>query len=161
MALVLGGCMSENDDANDPLPVMSRPGAQKWARHFVDSMARTADTQIDPTSVRPDFTVCVGKDDEVVDDGRFVLDFSARAPLATAGQAKATQAIRGELEKRGYEIVSYQEAPGKDPGVTLEAWNAENHFAISVEGYRRHDGELLLTITTPCLLPPGVTQQKA
>ncbi|MEE4591695.1 hypothetical protein V2J94_07300 [Streptomyces sp. DSM 41524] len=159
VALLLGGCMSDDkDDPNAPLPRMSREDAQKWARHFTESMARTAQAPINDKSVRPDFSECVGKHDEVVDDGRFVLDYSARSPLPEAGHAAAVKRIRKELEKRGYDIESYDEMKG-DAQVILRARSPKDNFYIFVEAYGEQKS-ILYDIITPCLLPPGVKQKK-
>ncbi|WP_250847718.1 hypothetical protein [Streptomyces hygroscopicus] len=158
-ALFLGGCMSDKgDDPNAPLPRMSREDAQKWARHFTGSMARTARAPISEKSVRPDFTNCVGKHDEVVDDGRFILDYSARSPLPEAEHAAAVKRIREELEKRGYAIDTYQEM--KDAAqVVLRASSPKDDFSISVEAYGEQNS-ILYEVSTPCLLPPGVKQKE-
>ncbi len=159
VALLLGGCMSDDkDDPNAPLPRMSREGAQKWARHFTESMARTAQAPISEKSVRPDFTKCVGKHDEVVDDGRFVLDYSARSSIPAAEHAATVKRIRKELENRGYSIESYDEI--KDAAqVILRARSPKDNFNISVEAYGEQNS-ILYDIITPCLLPPDVKQKE-
>jgi hypothetical protein len=157
---ISGGCMAGDTgkgNPNDPLPRMSRGGAESWAEQFVASMARSAEVRVDPKTVRPGFTRCVGKNDEVADDGRFQLHYSARAPLEPHDYAAAVKRVRSELEKRDYRIDGYQEKQGSV--VSLSATNVKKGFFVSVEGYHGQRS-LLFVVMTPCLLPPGVEQQQ-
>ncbi|MFD1832969.1 hypothetical protein ACFSJS_25470 [Streptomyces desertarenae] len=156
-ALMLGGCMSS--EKNEPLPRMSKKGAEDWARHFTESMARSAGVKIKEGTVKPAFHDCVGENDEVAEDGRFLLDYYARASLPVSEHAKAVKKVRADLEKRGYTINGYQETGGGKPSVLLDAAHPEKGFTVSAEGHAPQD-ELLFSISTPCLLPPGATQQQ-
>ena len=151
--------MSSDGDINAPLPRMSKEDAEKWARHFTESMARSAEVKIAEKTVEPTFHECVGRNDEVAEDGRFNLDYYARAPLPVADHPKAVRKIQTDLEKRGYKIDGYQEIEGEEPSVILDASSPDKGFSLSVRGYHPDD-ELFFSVSTPCLLPPGVEQQK-
>ncbi|MGH3118085.1 MAG: hypothetical protein ACRDP3_28270 [Streptomyces sp.] len=138
---------------------MSKKEAQKWAHHFVESMARTARVEIDKKTVKPAFSNCVGENAEVAKDGRFNLDYYARAPISVDDQATAVRRVHDELKKRGYKILGLQEIGGEKSSVILDAKSKEKDFSISVEGSSQ-DPDLLFSVTTPCILPPGAKQQK-
>jgi hypothetical protein len=158
--LLLGGCMSSGDgDPNAPLPRMSRADAKAWAAHFTESMARSAGAEIDPKTIDPGFYDCVGKHDEVMNDGRFNLNYYAHAPLAREKQGDAVRRIMADLKKRGYRIDSFRDDETVEPAVVLEAYSPDKDFFIDVSGYKSPDS-LTLTVMTPCLLPPGVKQQR-
>lgn len=157
-ALLLGGCMPGSGNINDPLPRMSKKEAEKWARHFTESMARSAKVEISEETVNPTFHECVGENNEVASDGRFILDYYARASLAVADQAEAVKRVKVDLEKRGYKI-RFHEKGGDKPVVILDASDPKKGFSVAAEGHSPDD-ELLFSVSTPCLLPPGVEQQK-
>lgn len=148
-----------SDKANEPLPRMGKEETERWARHFTESMARSAETEVKEESVRPTFHGCVGENDEVAEDGRFILDYYARAPLPAEGHAEAVKKIQAALKERGYAIIGYQENKGGKPSVVLDASHPEKGFTVSAEGHSPED-ELLFSISTPCLLPPDATQQQ-
>lgn len=151
--------MAKKDDINHPLPRMSKEKAQQWAHHFTKSMARSAEVEVSGKSIRPEFTKCVGKHDELPDDGRFNLDYYARAPLSIDKHFEAVRRVRDDLKKQGYKIDGYREIKGKNQAVILDASSPEKGFEVSVEGYHREDA-LLFTVGTPCLMPPGKKQKQ-
>lgn len=154
-----GGCMTGKSEINDPLPVMSQRGAEDWAQHFTESMARTAKVEIDKKMTKPAFGKCVGKNDEVAEDGRFDLMYTARAPLDASEHLRAVKRIKEELEDRGYKIDAYQVTKGADGSVLLDASDPKKGFRLSIDAYGQDD-LLTLTVSTPCLLPPGKKQQQ-
>ncbi|MFE3738064.1 hypothetical protein [Streptomyces sp. NPDC059134] len=160
LTLFLGGCMSDGG-INDPLPRMSKEKAEEWARHWTESMARTAQAEIesetDPDLPAAKFTDCVGKNNEVADDGRFTLRYSVRAKLPRERQAEAIRAVRDTLKAKGFEIQGYRSDPSKDPVNLVDAKHPKDHQFVSVEDL--DDKRILLVVSTPCLLPPGVEQQ--
>ncbi|TDC20272.1 hypothetical protein E1265_22480 [Streptomyces sp. 8K308] len=143
---------------NDPLPRMSRSEAEEWAVHWADSMARTADADIVSDTEMASFHNCVGRDDEVADDGRFFLMYSVRADIAPERRAEAVRAIRDRLEEAGLEIQGFRSDPEVTPANAVDAWHPEDHQSVTAED--NGDAQLLLTVETPCLLPPGVEQQQ-
>ncbi|MDJ1137511.1 hypothetical protein [Streptomyces iconiensis] len=158
-ALGTGGCMSEKSEINKPLPRMSEKGAEDWARHFTQSMARSAQIEIDGKTVKPNYTKCVGKNDEVPEDGRFVLQYDARAPLDGDQHEQAIKRIQAALKERGYKTDGYQVTKGSNATVTLNARDPKKGFTLAIDGFRKRN-EIVLTVITPCLLPPGKEQQQ-
>ncbi|MFJ2444573.1 hypothetical protein ACIOWG_29940 [Streptomyces sp. NPDC087658] len=155
--------MSNNStDANAPLPRMSKKKAEEWARHWTQSMARTAKAEIvpetDPDLPAAEFTNCIGSKGESSDDGRFTLRYSVRAKLPQLQHAEAVRAVRDTLKKQGLTIQDFRNDPAVSPPNLLYAQHPENHQFISV---RDSDEEhLVLIVSTPCLLPPGAEQQQ-
>lgn len=150
--------MSEKDEANSPLPVMSEKKAESWARHFAESMARSARVKTDAETERPKVQGCVGENGEVAKDGRFIMDYSVRAPLPIADHASAIKRVRDALKERKYDITAFQEVKGKKPSVILEASSPKKGFSVAVDGNFSQES-LLFSVSTPCLLPPGVKQE--
>ncbi|MEV7870924.1 hypothetical protein AB0P17_33605 [Streptomyces sp. NPDC088124] len=141
---------------------MSKEKAEEWARHWAESMARTAQAEIEPET-DPDlpaakFTDCVGKNNEVADDGRFTLRYSVRAKLPRERQAAAIRTIRDTLKDKGFEIQGYRSDPSKDPINLVDAKHPKDHQFVSVEDLDAQS--IVLIAVTPCLLPPGVKQQE-
>ncbi|MFD9793291.1 hypothetical protein ACFWXK_20345 [Streptomyces sp. NPDC059070] len=152
--------MSGKKEANAPLPRMTREKAEAWAKHWTDSMTRTAKATLVPGTADPraSFTNCVGRQGETADDGRFTLRYSVRATLPRPQHADAVRALRDALKSQGFEIQGYRSDPGKDPANLLDAQHPRDRHSISAEDL---DGDLLLfVVSTPCLLPPGVEQQQ-
>ncbi|MFJ7998523.1 hypothetical protein ACIQ7D_15460 [Streptomyces sp. NPDC096310] len=160
LTLVLGGCMSDSG-INDPLPRMSKEKAEEWARHWTESMARTAQAEIepetDPELPAANFTNCIGKNGESADDGRFTLRYSVRAKLPRERQAEAIRAVRDTLKEKGFEIQGYRSDPSKDPANLVDAKHPKDHQFVSAGDL--DDKRIVLIVSTPCLLPPGVKQQ--
>ncbi|MFF1476070.1 hypothetical protein ACFVYD_00480 [Streptomyces sp. NPDC058301] len=152
--------MSDKKEVNAPLPRMSKEKAEEWARHWTDSMTRTAKATVDPRTARrqADYTNCVGRNGESADDGRFTLSYSVRATLPRAQHAEAVRAIRDTLKSKGFEIQGYRSDPSKNPANLLDAQHPTDHHFISAEDL--DDNLLLFVVNTPCLLPPGVKQQQ-
>lgn len=151
--------MSSDSGKNDPLPRMSKTDAQSWAKHFTESMARDVGVNISPETIRSHFFDCVGRNDEIVDDGRYNLYYYARVALVKDRQLKAVETIRKSLEERGYEILGFQNDAKANPSVIMDARSPEKDFGIRVEGHKLPES-LLFSIITPCLLPPGVEQKE-
>ncbi|MFE4057790.1 hypothetical protein ACFXP3_16085 [Streptomyces sp. NPDC059096] len=141
---------------------MSKEKAEEWARHWTESMARTAQAEIepetDPELPAASFTNCVGKDNEVADDGRFTLRYSVRAKLAKAQHAEGVRAIRDTLKEQGFEIQGYRSDPTKDPANLVDAKHPKDQQFVSAGDVT--DELLTLIVVTPCLLPPGAEQRQ-
>jgi hypothetical protein len=95
----------------------------------------------------------------VAHDGRFLLSYRAEVPLAARKQGSAGARIRGDLKKRGYEIISFRDDPSMDPAVLLQAHSPDKDLSIDVAGYKSPE-VVDLAVFTPCLLPPGVEQEQ-
>ncbi|CAL9454095.1 hypothetical protein SUDANB171_02487 [Streptomyces sp. enrichment culture] len=149
-----------SSEANEPLPRMSREEAEDWAEHWIDSLARTADGQVSPETRKSSFFDCIGKNDELAEDGRFTHRYSARVTLSADRRTPAVVAIRDTLVDKGFEVQSYRSDPSKKPANLLDAWHPEDHQSVTAEDFQGDDSQLLLVVSTPCLLPPDVEQQQ-
>ncbi|MER5850646.1 hypothetical protein ABT126_27385 [Streptomyces sp. NPDC002012] len=149
-----------DDGVNDPLPRMSREKAEKWAKHWTDSMVSTAHARIDPGTARStaDFTDCIGKNDESAEDGRFTLSYSVRGTLPRSEHARAVTDIRNTLKNKGFEIQSFGIDQDREPANALDAKHPKDQQFVSVGSVGQD--LLVFIVSTPCLLPPGVEQQK-
>ncbi|WP_335938686.1 hypothetical protein [Streptomyces sp. PTD5-9] len=159
LTMLLGGCMSD-DGVNDPLPRMSREKAEEWAKHWTDSMVRTARARIDPKTARrtADFTDCIGRNGESAEDGRFTLSYSVRGTLPRSEQARAVTDIKDTLKAKGFEIQSFGINQDREPVNVLDAEHPKDRQFVSVGSVS--ENLLVFIVSTPCLLPPGVEQQK-
>ncbi|MGS2589714.1 hypothetical protein [Streptomyces hebeiensis] len=151
-----------DDSINDPLPRMSKEKAETWARHWVESMARTAKAEIepeaDPELPPANFTNCVGKNNEVSEDGRYTLHYSVRAKLPKDRHADAIRAIKDTLTDKGFKIQGYRSDPSKDPANLVDATHPKDQQFVSAGDVT--DNLIVLIVNTPCLLPPGAKQQQ-
>ncbi|MFF8268890.1 hypothetical protein ACF059_16050 [Streptomyces sp. NPDC016562] len=144
---------------NDALPRMSKEKAEAWARHWVESMARTTKSEIIPGTPQANFTNCTGQNGETAEDGRFTLMYDARAKLPRAQYTEAMRALRAELEAQGFKIVGYQEGPAQERGAFgVQAKHPKDKQYISAGDV--DEDTLTLSIDTPCLLPPDAKQQQ-
>lgn len=151
-----------DDGINDPLPRMSKKKAEEWAKHWTESMARTAKAEIepetDPELPAAKFTNCIGQNGESADDGRFTLRYSVRAKLPKEQHAEAIRAIRDTLKQKGFEIQGYRSNPSKDPANLVDARHPKDQQSISAEDL--NEELIVLIVSTPCLLPPGAEQKQ-
>lgn len=160
LVLLLGGCVSGvgNEEANAPLPRMSTKKAEAWAKHWTESMARTAKAEIVLDTVTANFTNCIGRNGESADDGRFTLSYNVRAKLPKEQHAEGIRAIRDALKARGFEILGYRSDPKVKPANLVDAKHPQHRQFVSAEDVT--DELLVLLVTTPCLLPPDAKQQE-
>ncbi|WP_330240898.1 hypothetical protein [Streptomyces sp. NBC_00525] len=149
-----------DEGANEPLPRMSKEKAESWAKHWTDSMVKTAHARLDPESARPtaSFTDCVGRDNETADDGRFTLRYSVRGTLPRAGHPAAVTAVKDTLKKKGFEIQTFVVNEDEEPANVVDARHPEDRQFVSVGSVGKD--LLVFIVNTPCLLPPGVEQQQ-
>ncbi|WP_314615507.1 hypothetical protein [Streptomyces stackebrandtii] len=162
LVLALGGCVSDDttkNGKNDPLPRMSRDKAQAWAKHWTESMARTARAEIVPSTHQANFTNCLGKNGESAKDGRFTLAYNVRAELPKAEHAAGIQAITAELQAQGFKIVgSRSDAAADRGGYLVQAQHPKDRQYVSAGDVS--DTRITLNVNTPCLLPPEAEQQE-
>ncbi|WP_345039090.1 hypothetical protein [Streptomyces sannanensis] len=137
---------------------MTKEKAEAWAKHWTESMARTAQAEIDPGSANASFTNCIGKNNESADDGRFTLSYNVRAKLPKDRHAEAIRMIRDALEQQGFEIAGYRSDPTLDPANLVDARHPKDRHFVSAGDL--NDQLLTLIVDTPCLLPPGAEQQQ-
>ncbi|WP_150248534.1 hypothetical protein [Streptomyces albofaciens] len=151
--------MTQNtqDDPNRPLPRKSREDSEAWAKQYVSAMAHYAGVTLDTaTAPHVDFQDCVGRNDEVADDGRYTLKYTAYANLPLADHEKAVGKLREALEKDGeVRITAYEEKPR----VILYGHHSKEKFDIIADSVKPPN-TLRLSVGTPCFLPPGAKQQR-
>ncbi|RKT17585.1 hypothetical protein BX285_1963 [Streptomyces sp. 1114.5] len=140
---------------NDPLPVKARQDAQDWAQHMTEYMAQTAGVTLDPGSVEPFFSDCVGKHDEVREDGRYKLSYAVYSSAAREQHPEAVRKIRTMLEQQGFKIDGYREDIDGKVDTILDASQASSRYLVTVETTK--GGLLAFSVRTPCLMPPTPT----
>ncbi|MDT0460155.1 hypothetical protein RM550_31300 [Streptomyces sp. DSM 41527] len=148
-----------NDNANEPLPRKSRADTLAWAKRYTSVMAHYAQVDIaqDPAP-RTHFEDCIGKGDEVADDGRFTLTYATYARLPVQEHTAAVRKLRAELKKHGVDVSDYAEDRDR-PAVTLYGKNESEGFLIIADTVKPAN-TLRLSVSTGCFLPPGAEQQK-
>ncbi|MEV6975156.1 hypothetical protein [Kitasatospora sp. NPDC093806] len=152
LPLLLGGCMSRTSPT-DPIPVMARQEAQDWAQHMTEYMAQTAGGTITPDTVRPSFRQCVGKNDEVANDGRYTMSYAAYSPIALEQHPEAARRIRTMLEQQEFQVSGYRETLNGKVQALLDAFQPSGRYLVSVETMA--SGDLMFRISTRCLMPPS------
>ncbi|MCD0483946.1 hypothetical protein LO771_16475, partial [Streptacidiphilus sp. ASG 303] len=90
-----------DDGKNDPLPRLSRERATRWAEEHTARMAEAAGVELDRKSAESIFEECVGRNDEVVRDGRYSLYYTVYAPVARERQTEVARRLRADFEKGG------------------------------------------------------------
>lgn len=137
---------------NDPLPVKARQDAQDWAQHMIGYMARTAGAALDAGSAEPKFSNCVGKNDEVLNDGRYKLSYVAYSSVPLDQHPDAVRKVRAMLEQQGFKIDGYRETTNDKLDTVLDASQESSRYMVTVE--TTTGGLLLFRVRTPCLMPP-------
>ncbi|MFB6601029.1 hypothetical protein ACFCXR_29045 [Streptomyces noursei] len=148
-----------NDDLNKPLPRQSRANALTWAKQYTTTMAHYAGVKIsrDPAP-RESFEECVGRNDEVADDGRFTLTYAVYAHLDQNRHIEAIRKVRQALEQHAVKITSYEERTAR-PEVMLYGYHEKEHFSLIADSVKPPN-LLRFSVSTPCFLPPGAEQQR-
>ncbi|MFI7098173.1 hypothetical protein ACIBK8_02240 [Streptomyces sp. NPDC050161] len=159
-ALLTGACMSQpSENANAPLPRKSREDTLAWAKQYTATMAHHAQVDIaDDPAPRTHFEACIGKNDEVADDGRFTLSYATYARVPAGEQIAAVKKLRKALKSQGVDVSDYSEDPQR-PAVTLYGKNTKERFLIVADTVKPAN-TLRLEVSTACFLPPGSEQQK-
>lgn len=156
--LLTGACMSQqSNDSNKALPRKSREESLTWAKHYTSTMAHYAEVKIG-SKFGPftHFEDCVGQNDEVADDGRYTLTYTAYANLPREDHASAVRKLRMALEKHaGVKVTDYDE----HPRAILYGHHDGENFDLIADTVKPPN-TLRLSVSTPCFLPPGATQQK-
>lgn len=158
--LFTGACMSrQTDDINKPLPRKSRAESLAWAKGYTSTMARYADVEIsgDPAP-RKRFDTCVGRKDEVAEDGRYTLTYTSYATLPEERHIPAIRKLREALEQHGVRITSYTERPTTPEAIMYGRSDSEGYSLIADSV--NPPGTLRLSVSTPCFLPPEAKQQQ-
>ncbi|MFF7994759.1 hypothetical protein ACFZDG_33930 [Kitasatospora xanthocidica] len=140
---------------NEPLPVKARQDAQDWAQHMTEYMAQTAGVALDPGSAEPFFNDCVGKKDEVANDGRYKMSYAVYSSAPLDQHAEVVRKVRAMLEQQGFKIDGYREAANGKVDAVLDASQTSSHYLITVQ--TTTGGLLLFRVNTPCLMPPAAS----
>ncbi|MFJ2193533.1 hypothetical protein ACIOJE_37220 [Kitasatospora sp. NPDC087861] len=141
---------------NDPLPVKARQDAQDWAQHMTEYMAQTAGAVLDTGSAEPIFSDCVGKHDEVVNDGRYKLMYAVYSSTPLERHPEAVRKVRAMLEQQGFKIDGYREGINGKVDTILDASQASSRYLITVE--TTTGGLLAFRARIPCLMPPTTAE---
>ncbi|MFD8757123.1 hypothetical protein ACFV0O_40045 [Kitasatospora sp. NPDC059577] len=135
-----------------PLPVKARQDAQDWADHMTAYMAQTAGVALDPGSAEPFFNDCVGRNDEVAEDGRYTMSYAVYSSAPLDRHPEAVRKVRTMLEQQGFTIDGYRETADGKVDTVVDASQASSRYLITVQ--TTTGGLLLFRVNTPCLLPP-------
>ncbi|MFH8345141.1 hypothetical protein [Streptomyces sp. NPDC018045] len=158
--LLTGACVSQpSEHINAPLPRKSRADALAWAKHYTSTMAHYAEVEIaDGPGPFTDYEACVGKNDEVADDGRFSLTYTVYAQLPRAQHIAAVRKLRATLKDRGVDVSDYTEEADAQK-VTLYGKHPSEKFLIIADTVKPPN-TLRLSVSTSCFLPPDAKQQQ-
>lgn len=148
-----------SEDVNKPLPRKSRQDSLAWAKQYTSAMAHYAEVEIGHQfGPFENFGDCVGKGDEVADDGRYRLTYTVYAKLPRDQHIAAARKLRTALKEHGVEITDFTERPEK-PEVIMYARHPREKFFVVADTVKPPN-TLRLEVSTPCFLPPGAKQQK-
>ncbi|MFE2915408.1 hypothetical protein ACFXI0_17140 [Kitasatospora indigofera] len=154
LAITLGACMSApGTGKDDPLPVKDKKDAQAWAEQMTEHTARSAGLQIDPASIKPLFTGCVGRNGESAPDDRYTLMYSVKSSVPLDQHPEAVRKIRDMAQQEGLTITSYRETADGKPEAFVNAEHPSDYsLTASTSGGQ---DRMYLSVITPCLLPPA------
>lgn len=161
--LLTGGCVSQDDGRNDPLPRMEREAALKWAKEYTTHLAKVAGVETIASTARTHFEACVGANDEVAEDGRYSLFYYIYSPAPSTDHTRIVRTLRSELTEHGYEITSYREFKSAYESSVLSARNKKNDYVVeadTVGSGKTKPQRFSFAVRTPCMLPPGAKQQQ-
>ncbi|OKH99705.1 hypothetical protein A6A06_21705 [Streptomyces sp. CB02923] len=148
-----------SDNINAPLPRKSRSDALEWAKRYTSTMAHYAEVTVaDGPGPFTDFEACVGKNDEVADDGRFSLTYTVYAHLPREQHIAAVRKLRAALKGHGVDVSDYTEE-AEAHKVTLYGKHSAEKFLIIADTVKPPD-TLRLSVSTSCFLPPDAKQQQ-
>ncbi|MFF9646240.1 hypothetical protein [Kitasatospora aureofaciens] len=119
---------------------------------MTEYMAQTAGTALDAGSAEPIFSNCVGKNDEVREDGRYKLGYVAYSSAPLEQHPEAVRKVRAMLEQQGFKSDGYRETTDGKVDTVLDASQESSQYMITVE--TTTGGLLLFWVRTPCLMPP-------
>lgn len=149
-----------SNNPNKALPRKSREDSLAWAKHYTSTMAHYAGVKVgNKYGPFTDFEDCIGQNDEVADDGRYTLTYTVYAEVPLEEHIPAVRKLRAALKNHGgVEVSSYEERP-QSHEVVLDGRHKTEKFSL-IADTAKPPNTLRLSVSTPCYLPPGVTQQK-
>ncbi|MDI3407940.1 hypothetical protein [Streptomyces cavernicola] len=143
---------------NAPLPVKSQSRAEYEVRALIDLLAAEIGSEVDTETVDKNFRECRGKQGEEASDGRFDLGYSVAVPHPRAEYNSGLQRLRKKLEAKGYKVTDYREGDWRN--ILLYAKGGDSNYFVSVGASKPPYDEMVVYVTTPCFLPPGVEQEQ-
>ncbi|MFE2627871.1 hypothetical protein ACFYZU_12655 [Streptomyces sp. NPDC001651] len=155
--------MSQGDDVNAPLPRMAKDEALRWAKDYTEYMAKLTDVELLPDTEKVHFEDCLGKNDEVAEDGRYSLFYYIYSPAPATDHTRIVRQLRRDLPQRGYEVVDYREFKNAYESSIFAARNKKNDYTVEAETVgsgKTKPQRFSFAVRTPCMLPPGVKQQQ-
>ncbi|MBT2528097.1 hypothetical protein J7E91_22430 [Streptomyces sp. ISL-99] len=153
----------DSKDINAPLPRMTRQAALKWAQDYTAYMGGIAGVDIDRSTEVPRFRNCVGKNDEVAEDGRFTLTYYVFAEVPHTQHTAAVRALKSRLEKEGYEMAGYREYQDAYYSASLSARHKEHGYTVMADTNKpkkTSPDSMSFSANVPCMLPPDAEQQQ-
>lgn len=157
--VLLAGC-SSNDGINSPLPRSSRAQAKAKATSVVNALANAGGHRSSRVTT-DDFSDCVGEHDEVAHDGRFTLQYSADIDAPPSQHNTIGLQIRAYMKRAKYSDVIWRPARTKNDEMLLRGYTGNWSVDVgSIVGNHGPGSEIYISVAAPCLLPPGVKQQK-
>lgn len=145
---------------SDLLPVKSKADAQSWAQQITEHMAQVSGVQINQEPARPFFSPCTGRNGESAPDDRYTLMYAVHRTVARAQHPEVVRRIRAMLKDEGLTIKSYRETLDGQPEALLYASHPESRYFVEAST-AGGDDRMVLSVTTPCLMPPGAPQSPA
>ncbi|WP_055623435.1 hypothetical protein [Streptomyces sp. JHA19] len=161
--LLTAACTSGSEDPNAPLPRKAKDDALRWARESTASMAELTDVKLLPDTEKVHFEDCLGKNDEVAEDGRYSLFYYIYSPAPATDHTRIVRRLRSDLTERDYEVTAYREFKNAYESAMLWARNKKNNYAVEADTVGLGEDEpqrFSFAVRTPCLLPPGVKQRQ-
>ncbi len=153
LLVTLGACASPaGEGKDDPLPVKSHTDDEAWTQQLTEHVARSADSQIDPATVDPFFSPCMGKNGETAPDDRYILIHGANATVPVAQHPEAVRRIRAMPEKEGLTIEGHRKTVDGVPDAVM---HAPGRYPLSVDSVAHGEDRMALIVITPCLVPPA------
>ncbi|MFD7918140.1 hypothetical protein ACFV3R_02750 [Streptomyces sp. NPDC059740] len=151
------------DDPNTPLPRVAKDSALNWARDYTVYMARLTDVDLDASTEKVNWEACVGENNEVAKDGRYSLFYYIYSPAPTTEHTHVVRTLRHTLSRHGYRITGYREFKDSYTTAVFDARNEKSSYLVSAETVgsgKNKPQRLSFSVRTPCMLPPGVEQQR-
>ncbi|TQJ90399.1 hypothetical protein [Streptomyces sp. SLBN-31] len=150
-------------DPNAPLPRVDRKAAAKWAEEYTTYLARLTGVALDPSTARANFEPCLGRNDEIATDGRYSLFYYVNSPAPVTEHTRVVRTLRHELPQQGYEVTAYREFENAYASAVFRARDTRSSYLVTADTVgsgRTRPQRLSFAVRTPCLLPPGVEQQR-
>ncbi len=154
----LAGCGAA-DGKNAPLPRESKAEALRQSQDVTAGLAASAAVKVDAKPPSTQYTPCVGADGEKPTDARYQLLYYANLDVPPDLQEPADKRMRAYLTGRNYRIVGHVEASNHGSGFEIDA--RKNDWLVGLTSISVGEGpsnRVVVSVYSPCLLPPGAHQ---